>query len=60
MGTAFLCGCGHSWSLHDIEEYPGDGSDLCCVTDCDQIGCPGRERRQKPAAPAQAEAGSNG
>lgn len=48
MSTAFLCGCGHSWGLHDIEEYPGDGTDLCCVTDCDQIGCPGRERRQEP------------
>jgi hypothetical protein len=29
--------------LHDIEEYAGDGSDLCCVEGCDQVGCSGKK-----------------
>ena len=37
------CACGHSMLLHDIEEYAGDGSDLCCVESCDQVGCPGKK-----------------
>lgn len=40
MGTAFLCGCGHAWALHDIYE-PSDPRELCCVDGCDQRGCPG-------------------
>jgi hypothetical protein len=41
------CECGHPWGIHDVYEYRGDGSEMCCVTDCAQKGCPGR--RRKPA-----------
>lgn len=37
-----VCGCGHLWLRHDVDEYPGDGSETCCVEGCDQNGCPGR------------------
>lgn len=36
------CPCGHSWMAHDVDEFPGDGSETCCVEGCDQTGCPGR------------------
>jgi hypothetical protein len=39
------CACGHLWLSHDIEEYSGDGSEMCCVVGCDQDGCPGRQRQ---------------
>ncbi len=38
------CACGHLWLSHDIEEYSGDGSEMCCVVGCDQDGCPGRQQ----------------
>lgn len=38
------CGCGHIWLRHDVEEYPGDGSEMCCVEGCRQRDCPGRDR----------------
>ena len=40
-----LCRCGHPWGIHDIDEYRGDGSEMCCVTGCTQTGCPGRRPR---------------
>jgi hypothetical protein len=33
----------HVWMRHDIEEYSGDGSEMCCVEGCDQAKCPGRQ-----------------
>lgn len=39
-----MCGCGHIWMAHDIEEYTGDGSETCCVVGCPQTGCPGRRQ----------------
>ena len=50
MNRSALCACGHPWLLHDIAEYDGDGTDLCCVLDCDQDGCPGRQMRAMEAA----------
>lgn len=35
------CPCGHLWLFHDVAEYHGDGSDLCCVEGCGQDDCPG-------------------
>jgi hypothetical protein len=37
-----LCPCGHFWLMHDVEEYTGDGTEICCADGCDQVGCPGR------------------
>lgn len=37
-----LCPCGHPWILHDVEEYKGDGTEMCCFEGCDQARCPGR------------------
>lgn len=39
------CPCGHLFLHHDIAEYDGDGSDLCCVEGCDQASCPGRQAK---------------
>lgn len=39
-----LCACGHPWAIHDVNEYRGDGTETCCVTGCEQTGCPGRRR----------------
>ena len=36
------CPCGHAWGIHDVNEYRGDGTEMCCVTGCAQTGCPGR------------------
>lgn len=36
------CLCGHPFGAHDVEEYSGDGSEMCCVQGCSQWGCPGR------------------
>jgi hypothetical protein len=41
------CLCGHPWGIHDVDEYRGDGSEMCCVTGCTQIGCPGRRPREQ-------------
>jgi hypothetical protein len=38
------CPCGHVWHAHDVDEYSGDGSEMCCVHGCEQSGCPGRQR----------------
>jgi hypothetical protein len=40
-----LCRCGHPWGIHDVDEHRGDGSEMCCVTGCEQTGCPGRRRK---------------
>lgn len=37
-----LCPCGHPWGIHDVNEYRGDQTEMCCVTGCAQDGCPGR------------------
>lgn len=42
------CDCGHPWGIHDVYEYPGDDSEMCCVWGCDQRGCPGRRDRTPP------------
>jgi hypothetical protein len=42
-----LCPCGHPWGIHDVDEYRGDGSEMCCVTGCPQTGCPGRRPREQ-------------
>lgn len=39
------CPCGHSVLTHDFDEYPTDGTLLCCVDGCDQVLCPGRAAR---------------
>lgn len=39
-----VCPCGHLWMHHDVEEYRGDGSEMCCVDGCDQVACPGKRR----------------
>jgi hypothetical protein len=39
-----ICLCGHVWDAHDVYEYRGDGSEMCCVHGCEQNGCPGRQR----------------
>lgn len=44
------CPCGHLWLRHDVDEYRGDDSEMCCVEGCDQTKCPGRQ-------PATAETG---
>jgi hypothetical protein len=36
------CACGDLWLSHDVEEYRGDGSEMCCIPGCSQKGCPGR------------------
>lgn len=36
------CPCGHLWLHHDIDEHPGDNSELCCIEGCNQTECPGR------------------
>ena len=36
------CACGHPWLRHDVTEYRGDGSEMCCVEGCAQNGCPGK------------------
>lgn len=41
------CPCGHAWMFHDIEEWDGDGSDLCCVEGCDQKACPGKQSKDE-------------
>ena len=41
------CPCGHMWMAHDIDEYDGDGTDLCCTVGCDQTGCPGRSGKDE-------------
>jgi hypothetical protein len=41
------CLCGHPWGIHDVDEYRGDGSEMCCVTGCEQKGCPGRRPREQ-------------
>jgi hypothetical protein len=45
MWSFSQCDCGHLYLFHDIEEYAGDGSDICCVEGCNQVGCPGRQPR---------------
>lgn len=40
-----LCPCGHLMLWHDVEEYSGDGTELCCWPDCTQAGCPGRKAK---------------
>lgn len=42
------CHCGHPWGIHDVYEYDGDGTEMCCVFGCEQLGCPGNE----PEAPS--------
>lgn len=37
-----VCPCGHVMAVHDVDEYPGDGTETCCVEGCAQIGCPGK------------------
>jgi hypothetical protein len=37
------CDCGHLYLFHDIQAFPGDGSDMCCVDGCDQQTCPGNQ-----------------
>jgi hypothetical protein len=37
------CPCGHIWEVHDVYEYPGDESEMCCITGCAQQGCPGKK-----------------
>lgn len=37
------CPCGHLWLHHDVNEYSGDGTEMCCVDGCTQTGCPGRQ-----------------
>lgn len=32
-------------SSHDVEEYRGDGTEMCCVDGCEQKGCPGQWRK---------------
>lgn len=39
------CPCGHMLWHHDFQERPDDGTLLCCVDGCDQVGCPGRATR---------------
>lgn len=43
------CRCGHEWLTHDIERYPGDDTDMCCVEGCEQLGCPGTTRDEIPS-----------
>lgn len=45
------CECGHLWVSHDIEEYTGDGSEMCCVVGCNQAGCPGKVSRVAAGEP---------
>lgn len=40
------CLCGHPWITHDVNEYRGDGTELCCEPTCNQTGCPGRQTAQ--------------
>jgi hypothetical protein len=37
------CDCGHVWGIHDVYEYPGDETEMCCVYGCAQDGCPGKK-----------------
>ena len=37
-----VCPCGHNVLLHDFEDHPDDGTLICSVDGCDQVGCPGR------------------
>lgn len=36
------CDCGHIYMHHDFKERSDDGTLLCCVEGCEQVGCPGR------------------
>jgi hypothetical protein len=36
------CPCGHLLLHHDFNEHPDDGTLLCCLDRCDQVGCPGQ------------------
>jgi hypothetical protein len=37
--------------FHDIEEYTGDGSEICCAEGCDQSRCPGKVPRVAAGEP---------
>lgn len=43
------CPCGHPWGIHDVDEYRGDGTEMCCVTGCRQAECPGLDRAKARA-----------
>jgi hypothetical protein len=45
------CACGHPWMRHDVEEYTGDESEMCCVEGCDQAQCPGKVSRATAGEP---------
>ncbi len=49
------CACGDLWLSHDVEEYRGDGSEMCCVVGCSQLGCPGDRRTRDQRVVAMLE-----
>jgi hypothetical protein len=52
---AVFCACNHPMYMHDVQDHHGDGTELCCVSECPQNGCPGQRPADATADTARIE-----